>query len=494
MTAIEPFLVVGSLLLLAGVLASKASSRSGVPSLILFLSIGMLAGSEGPGGIPFDDYVLAQTLGVVALALILFFGGLETDWSTTSSVLWRGLSLSTLGVVLTALTVGWFASLVLKVSFLEGLLLGAIVSSTDAAAVFSVLRTRGASLKGRLKPLLEFESGSNDPMAVFLTVGVIQLLQDPSSSVWSLAGGFVVQMALGAGLGYAGGRFAVWLINRIRLETEGLYPVLTLALALLVYGLTAVLGGNGFLAVYLAGIVLGNQDFIHKRSLIRFHDAVAWLMQILMFLTLGLLVFPSHLLPVAGSALLISAFLMFVARPIGVFLGLAASGVRRRQLLMISWVGLRGAVPIILGTYPLLYGIERAETIFNIVFFIVLTSVLLQGTTLTAVAGWLGVRAPLTAKRRYPFEIVPTQKTESEFVELTASSGSPAIGKQIVDLHLPKSVLIVLLTRGETYLTPRGATVLQEGDDLLILSDRPSIPMLRELFDPSDSAEDQGGP
>lgn len=491
MLAIEPILVVVSLLLLAGVLASKASSRSGVPSLILFLAIGMLAGSEGPGGIPFDDFVAAQALGVVALALILFFGGLETDWRSTSGVLWRGVSLSTLGVLITALTVGWFASVVLDVSFLEGLLLGAIVSSTDAAAVFSVLRSRGASLKGRLKPLLEFESGSNDPMAVFLTVGVIRLLQDPAASVWSLAGGFVVQMALGAGIGYVAGRFSLFLLNRIRLETEGLYPVLTLSLALLTYGSAALLGGNGFLAVYLAGIVLGNQDFIHKRSLLRFHDAVAWLMQIFMFLSLGLLVFPSHLVPVAGSALLISFFLMFVARPVGVFLSLAAANVRRRQQLMISWVGLRGAVPIILGTFPLLYGIERAETIFNIVFFIVLTSVLLQGTTLATVAGWLGVRAPLLAKRRHPFEIVLSEKTESEFVELTVSAKSPAVGKQIVDLHLPKAVLIVLLTRGETYLTPRGATILHEGDDLLVLADRQSLPILRELVDPDGEPEER---
>jgi cell volume regulation protein A len=491
MLEIEPILVVVSLLLLAGVLASKASSRSGVPSLILFLAIGMIAGSEGPGGIPFDDAVAAQVLGVVALALILFFGGLETDWQATSAVLWRGVSLSTLGVLITALSVGWFASVVLDVTFLEGLLLGSIVSSTDAAAVFSVLRSRGASLKGRLKPLLEFESGSNDPMAVFLTVGVIRLLQDPSASVWDLAGGFVVQMTLGAGLGYLAGRFSVFLINRIRLETDGLYPVLTLALALLTYGLTAVVGGNGFLAVYLAGIVLGNQDFIHKRSLLRFHDAVAWLMQILMFLTLGLLVFPSHLLPVAGSALLISFFLMFVARPIGVFVSLAASNVRRRHRVMISWVGLRGAVPIILGMFPLLHGIERAETIFNIVFFIVLTSVLLQGTTLATVAGWLGLRGSLSAKRRHPFEIIPTQKTDSEFVELTVTANSTAVGKQIVDLGLPKAVLIVLLTRGETFLTPRGATVLQEGDDLLVLSDRQYLPMLQNLVDPDRGDEER---
>lgn len=494
MIAIESILLVVSVLLLAGVVASKASSRSGVPLLILFLMIGMLAGSEGPGGIPFDDAVTAQALGVLALALILFFGGLETDWRSTSSVLWRGVSLSTLGVLLTALSLGWFASLVLDVSFLEGLLLGAIVSSTDAAAVFAVLRSQGASLKGRLKPLLEFESGSNDPMAVFLTVGVIQLLQDPTASVWGLAGSFVLQMALGAGIGYGAGRFAVFLINRIRLETDGLYPVLTLALAMFTYGFAAVVGGNGFLAVYIAGIVLGNEDFIHKRSLLRFHDAVAWLMQILMFLSLGMLVYPSHLVPVAGSALLISFFLMFVARPVGVFISLAFSQVRRRHKFMISWVGLRGAVPIILGTFPLLYGVENAEVIFNTVFFIVLTSVLLQGTTLATVAGWLGLRAPLTAKRRYPFEIVPTQKTESEFVELAVSPASRVVGKQIVDLHLPKSVLIVLLTRGEAYLTPRGATILQEGDDLLILADRPSVPMLQELLDPDSFAEDQNAP
>lgn len=262
----EPILIVVSVLLLVAVLASKASSRLGVPALLLFLLIGMLAGSEGPGGIPFDDARLTQALGVVALAFILFAGGLETDWASVSPVIWKGLSLSTVGVLVTALLVGWFASVVLGFSLLEGLLLGSIVSSTDAAAVFAVLRSRGASLKGSTRPLLELESGSNDPMAVFLTLALIRLITQPPSAGLDLLMMFALQMALGLGFGYGIGKASIAALNRLKLESEGLYPVFTLAVVLLAYGLTSLLQGSGFLAVYVAGIVMGNSDFIHNAA------------------------------------------------------------------------------------------------------------------------------------------------------------------------------------------------------------------------------------
>ena len=485
MIPIEQLLIAASVLLLVAVLASKASSRLGVPSLVLFLLIGMLAGSEGPGGIPFDDAQLAQTLGVVALALILFAGGLDTNWANVSGVVWKALSLSTAGVFVTAVLVGWFARFVLGLSWLEGLLLGSIVSSTDAAAVFAILRSRGASLKGRTRPLLELESGSNDPMAVFLTLALLRLLTQPRDSVLDLVPMFLLQMVLGFVLGYMMGRAAILLLNRLQLETEGLYPVMTLAWALLTYGLASFLGGNGFLAVYLAGIVMGNGDFIHKRSLVRFHDGLAWLMQIAMFLTLGLLVFPSRLFPVAEAGLLISFFLMFVARPVSVFVSLAFWKMGLRHRLMISWVGLRGAVPIILATFPLVAGVSNADLYFNVVFFIVLTSVLLQGTSLPLVARWLGLKALLAAKRDYPLEFVPGRKTGSDLVEVAIPEISPVIGKQIVDLQLPKSALIVLLSRNDDFIVPRGGTVLEAGDTMLVLAGKEDLREVHLLLDPT---------
>jgi len=338
------YLIVGiAILLLISIVASKASGLLGVPSLLIFLLIGMLAGSEGPGGIHFDNAWVAQFIGVLALTFILFDGGIETNWQSVRTVLPEGIALSTVGVLITALLLGLAATQIIGVSLTEGLLLGAIVSSTDAAAVFSVLRSKRASLRGNLKPLLELESGSNDPMAVFLTIGIIGLLINQTTSGLSLVWMFVLQMTIGAILGFGAGKAMMFTINRLRLEYEGLYPVLTFTLVLIVYGATASVGGNGFLAVYLAGLVLGNGNFIHKQSLIRFHDGLAWLMQITMFLTLGLLVFPSRLVPIIGVGLAISAFLMLVARPISVFVALSLSRLAVRDKAMISWVGLRGA-------------------------------------------------------------------------------------------------------------------------------------------------------
>jgi cell volume regulation protein A len=468
-----------AILLLAGVLASKASDWLGVPALLVFLAVGMVAGSDGPGGIPFDDPHMAQTIGVVALVFILFSGGLDTNWSSTRTVLWAGLSLSTVGVLVTALTVGWFASLVLGVPLLEGFLLGSIVSSTDAAAVFSILRTRGAGLAGKTQPLLEFESGSNDPMAVFLTVGFIQLIQQPTASPADLVATLLLQMALGFVFGYGGGKLALFLINRLALKAEGLYTVLTLSLALLTYSTANIAGANGFLAVYVAGIVLGNNDFLHRRSLIRFHDGLAWLMQIGMFLTLGLLVFPSRLQPVAGVSLLISFFLIFVGRPLSVFGGLALSKLSVRTKVLISWVGLRGAVPIILATFPLVAGTANADLYFNVVFFIVLTSVLLQGTTLTAVARGLGLQTPAVEQARDPLEFLDTPRSKSNLIELNLKKDSPAVGKRVVDLELPKSALLVLVRRGDEVLVPRGATALEDGDIVAVIADKEDIVALR---------------
>lgn len=387
------YLVAFATLLFLGVLVSVVSDKVGVPALLFFLAVGMFAGSEGPGGIHFDDASIAQLVGVLALVYILFAGGLSTEWTSTRPVMKEGVILATFGVLVTAGIVGAFTKYLLGFSWAESFLLGAIISSTDAAAVFSVLRAKSLHLKGTLKPLLEFESGSNDPMAVFLTVGLIGLLTQPESTAWGMLFAFVLQMVIGSIGGYLMGRVTVYLINRLRLGYDGLYPVLTLSLVLLSYSIVNLLGGNGFLAVYLGGIVIGNQRFLRKRALLSFHEGLAWIMQIAMFVTLGLLVFPSNLVPVMGYGLLIAACLIFVARPISVFLLTTFSGWSLQEKTFISWVGLRGAVPIILATYPLLAGVEQAQFIFNSVFFVVLTSVILQGTTLPIVAKWLKVDA-----------------------------------------------------------------------------------------------------
>lgn len=485
----EYILIGAATLLLISVLVSKISDRFGIPALLLFLVLGMFIGSDGPGGIYFDDPALAQFLGVMALILILFSGGLDTEWDRVRPVLKEGMLLATFGVFLTALAVGLFATVLLDLSLTEGLLLGAIVSSTDAAAVFSILRSKGISLKGRLKPLLELESGSNDPMAIFLTIGLIQLLTAPDTSPLSLVGLFVLQMGVGAVMGYGMGKVMLFFVNRSRLGYEGLYPVLTLSLVFLTFGLTDALNGSGFLAVYLAGIVLGRFDFIHKRSLLRFHDGLAWLMQITMFLALGLLVFPSELAPIVGVGLLIAAFLMFVARPVSVFISLLPSGFDWRAKMFISWVGLRGAAPIILATFPLLAGLPQADLIFNVVFFIVLTSVLLQGTTLSPVARWLRVDAPAVPKRTYPLEYNPMAGLKGELKELPIQSDSVMAGKAIVELGLPANFLIVLIARDNDFVLPSGGTVVQGGDTLLVLSDKVSFDDVVNRFNLGNEAD-----
>ncbi len=470
MISIELALLAAAVLLLASILASKVSDRLGVPSLLIFLGIGMLAGSDGIGGIHFDDPFVAQTLGVVALSYILFAGGLSTSWTSVRPVLWQGGILSTLGVFITAALAGWFAAFVGEFSLLEGFLLGSIISSTDAAAVFSVLRARNVSLKGNLKPLLELESGSNDPMAVLLTLACISLLLHPGETAADLLPRIAVQLLLGAGLGYLLGRGMIHLINHIRLEYDGLYPVLSLALVLFIYGLSTTFQANGFLAVYVAGIVMGNHGFIHKRSLVRFHDGLAWLMQISMFLVLGLLVFPSRLAGIAGTGILVTAFLMLAARPAAVFLTLIGSGMSFREQAMVAWVGLRGAVPIILATFPLLAGIPQADMIFNIVFFVVLASALLQGTSIPRVARWLGVDAPIIRVPVYPIECEPTGRAPCDLVDVEITEVSAAAGKQIVELGLPEGALVVLINRGEEFIIPTGGTILNPGDRLLFLA------------------------
>lgn len=467
----ENILLLGSILLFLSIVASKTSFKFGIPTLIFFLVIGMLAGSDGIGGIYFNDPKIAQFLGVVALTFILFSGGLDTKWESVKPVLRDGISLATIGVLITAISVGVFSSWLLDIPIEVALLLGAIVSSTDAAAVFSILRSRSIGLKGVLRPLLEFESSSNDPMAYFLTISFITLVTREEASVISFIPSFIKGMVIGAGCGYALGKAMGWIVNKIKLEVEGLYPVLILALMFFTFSFTDTIGGNGFLAVYMAGIILGNTNFIHKRSLMKFYDGQAWLMQIVMFVTLGLLVYPSQILPIVPEGVLISLFLIFIARPMAVFISLSfAKDLNYRKKLFLSWVGLRGAVPIVFATYPLLAGVSYANTIFNLVFFISVTSVLLQGTTLSIVAKWLHVSVPEKMKRKFPLDIELKEDMKSELLEFDLLADSPVVGKAIVELKLPKKALIVMINRNGKYITPGGDTILQSGDHLLLMA------------------------
>jgi cell volume regulation protein A len=477
---VELVLLIAAVLLIVSILATRASSQFGVPALILFLAIGMVAGSEGPGGIAFADYQLAQTVGVIALVYILFSGGLDTDWPAIRPVLIQGVMLANVGVLLSAVLVGVFAIWALQLGWKEALLLGAIVSSTDAAAVFSVMRDRAVNLKHNLEPLIELESGSNDPIAVFLTLGLTSLIMTPGGSLFDLVPSFLLQMALGAGGGCLLGLLMVWAINRVRLKQEGLYVVFTLGLTLLIYAATTLIGGNGFLAVYLAGIVVGNKNIVHKRSVLRFHDGIAWLMQIAMFLSLGLLIFPSQLLPVAGSGLLLALFLVFVARPLSVFGALFWFRRSFRELSMISWAGLRGAVPIVLATFPLLAGVPGSNLIFNVVFFIVLVSVLLQGLTIAQVARWLGVSSDETPTQSTQ-TFVPEVRLSSRLVEAIVPPESAFAGLALIEMGLPRGLLVVQVQRGNETIIPNGSTVLIAGDHLLLLATPDTLPALDAL-------------
>ena len=466
----ENILLLGSIMLMISIFISKTTYHFGIPTLILFIVIGMLAGSEGIGGIHFDDPHVAQILGIVALNFILFSGGLDTKLESITPIIWRGVSLSTLGVLFTAGTVGVFVHLITDFTLIEGLLLGSIVSSTDAAAVFSILRSRNIGLKGYIRPTLELESGSNDPMAYILTIGFIYLIDNSDATYGRLILLFVKQMTLGGLIGFVFGRVMVRILNRISLETEGLYPVLMMAFIFFTFSFADFIGGTGFLAVYIAALVLGNSNFIHKKSLIRFYDGQAWLMQIIMFLTLGLFVFPSRIVPIIGVGVLISLILIFIARPLGVFVSLAFFRMKAREKIFISWVGLRGAVPIVFATYPMIADIEKADTIFHLVFFISVTSVLIQGTSIPLAAKWLKLRVPEKAKRRFALDLEMTDSAKSELVEITIPPANTSIGKSLVELDFPRKAFIVLLVREGKYIQPTGSSVLLEGDRLFVLA------------------------
>lgn len=472
---IENIVLVGSLLLFISIIVGKTSYKFGVPTLLLFLAIGILAGSEGIGGIRFDDPQLAQFIGIVSLNFILFSGGLDTNWKAVKPILREGIALSTLGVLLTAVSLGTFVWLLTDFTIYESMLLGSIVSSTDAAAVFSILRSKSLALKTNLRPTLELESGSNDPMAYVLTLAFLTLVINQDQSILSIIPMFLQQMVLGAIAGFIFGKVSKFIINKIKLDFEGLYPVLVIALMFISFSATDFLGGNGFLAIYICAVYLGNQDLIHKKTILKMYDGLAWLMQIVLFLTLGLLVFPKQVVPIMGVGLLISLFLIFVARPVGVFLSLIFFKMKLRRRFYISWVGLRGAVPIVFATYPLLAGIDKANMIFNIVFFISVTSVLFQGTTLSIVAKWLNVGLPETSKKLSATDLLLSENPKAEMREFILTPNCYAVDKKIVELGFPKNAIIAMIKRNGSYITPNGSTILEAQDNLIVLADQVEI-------------------
>jgi len=482
MVFIEYFLIVFSFLILLSIAIAKFSDNLGLPVLVLFIGIGMAAGSEGLFGIPFDNPEIAQSIGIVALIFILFSGGLETKWITAKEVFKESLSLATAGVLLTTFIIGLFLHFVFHFDIMFGMLLGAVVSSTDAAAVFAVLRSQSLSLKGRINSILELESGSNDPMAVFLTLGLIQLINRPETGYLSLVLTFFMQMGLGTVFGLVFGKMMIVIMNNLKLRHDGIYPVFSLAYACFIYGFTALLGGSGFLAVYIAGIRVGQESFVQKKSMVRFFDGLAWLSQICMFLTLGLLVFPSKLLNVFTLGMSISLFLVFIARPVSVFVSLLFSKFKWNEKAFISWVGLKGAVPIILATFPLLARIPNADLLFSVVFFIVLTSVLIQGWSISPVARFLNVGSPMVKKKNYPIEFEPVEGTNTELIDLFVPFNADVAGKTIVELGLPKDCLIAMINRDENFLVPSGGSVLEEGDIVLILVNKNNLKEIKEIF------------
>ncbi|MCP9901862.1 potassium/proton antiporter [Cyanobium sp. Cruz CV13-4-11] len=477
-------MLLAGVLLLLGIASSKFSARLGVPVLVLFLSVGMLAGSEGLGRIPFEDYALANNIGSVALALILFDGGLRTPLQAVRRVWKPALALSTVGVLLTSLINGLAAAWVLKLPLLQGLLVGSIVGSTDAAAVFSMLRSSGLRLPERLTATLEVESGANDPMAIFLTLGLIGVITGSADSPLALLWLFLGQFGVGTIAGLLVGRLATAAVNRINLDTPGLYPLLALAFALVAFGAAAVLGGSGFLAVYIAGIVLGSSSIVFRRGIFSFHDAIAWLGQIVLFVMLGLLSFPSRLLAVAWEGLLIALVLILVARPIAVWASVWPFRFRRRDLTFLSWVGLKGAVPITLATFPLLAGVPKSGQIFNAVFFVVVLSALSQGWSLPLVARWLHIGRPADPTPALSVEINALRQVDGEIVDYTVQPGSLVAGLPLRELALPDGVVVSLIVRGQEVVMPRGSSTLLPGDHVFVALRTALEPLIDRLFDP----------
>lgn len=469
----ENIVLVGSILLFVSIIASKFSSKLGTPTLLLFLLVGMIFGSDGVG-IQFDSPAVAQFIGMIALSIILFSGGMDTKTDDIKPVAFEGITLATIGVLLTAGITGaiifYITQLIgINFSFLESLLLASIMSSTDSASVFSIFSTKKQGLKENLRPLLELESGSNDPMAYILTIVLIGMISSGDINFGEAVIKFFTQMIVGALSGYLLGRLTVISINRINLKNKSLYSILLLALVFFVFAFTDFIGGNGYLAVYLAGLVVGNNKIYNKRTLVSFFDGVAWLFQIVMFLTLGLLVNPHELWDVTLLGIIIAFVMIFISRPIAIFASLAPF--RRLSLkarTYVSWVGLRGAVPIIFATYPMVEGLENANIMFNIVFLITIISLVIQGTTVTWSANILGLSTKEVEKG---FDIALPDEVKAKLTELKVTEEFLVKGNTLRDINLPKDILVMMIRRGDKYIVPRGDTQIILNDILLFIKE-----------------------
>ena len=469
----ENIFFLGAVLVFVSIVVSKWGYRFGIPTLLLFLFIGMVFGSDGLG-LQFSNHADAQLIGMLSLSVILFSGGMDTNFREIRPVLLPGLLLSTVGVVLTTLIMGLliyylsrWTSLDIGLSLPLSLLLAATISSTDSASVFNLLRSQGVGLRYNLRPMLELESGSNDPMAYMLTVVLVDLIVSGNGlSPVSLCGKIFLQLAIGLVAGYLLGRGVVWVVNRINLPNASLYPVLVLSMVLIVFTLADLLHGNGYLAVYVAGLVVGNERISYRRETVTFMQGITWLLQIVMFLTLGLLVNPHEMFSVWCVAVAVGFCMMFVARPVAVFLCLMAVRIPMRAKVFLSWVGLRGAVPIIFATYPVLAGIEDAYFLFNVVFVITLLSLSLQGTTITALARWLRLDMPLP-KEGNEFGVELPDELGSQLTEVTLTDEDLSAGNRLSDLHFPEGTLVMMVKRGNSFIVPNGRLELHVGDILL---------------------------
>lgn len=470
-------LLIGAILLFISIVLSKVSNRFGIPTLLVFLFVGMLFGSDGLG-IQFNNAGQAQFIGMIALSIILFTGGMETKYSDIKPVLGPGIVLSTLGVALTALFTGIFIYYMARLlgqseinSFLLALLLASTMSSTDSASVFSLLRSQSIGLKNNLKPMLELESGSNDPMAYMLTVVLISVINaETVMSGWSVALQFTIQFALGALAGWGLGKIAVFIINKINLSNTSLYPILLLAFILFTFSFTDALGGNGYLAVYLAGVIVGNNPLVSKRETMTFLDGMTWLFQIIMFISLGLLVNPKEMISIAPFALLIGVFMILIGRPLSVFISLIPfKKINSKSKLFVSWVGLRGAVPIIFATYPVVANVEGAHQIFNIVFFITILSLVIQGMTITSVAKKLKLDTKLE-KEGNDFGIIFPEEIDSKLWDVDVTENMLVNGNTLANMKLPKGILVILIKRGNDYIIPNGSVEIEISDKLLLIS------------------------
>ena len=476
--SVENMLLIGSVLLIISIVVGKTGYRFGVPALLLFLLVGMFFGSDGLG-LQFNNTHQAQAIGMVALSVILFSGGMDTKIADIKPIMSAGVVLSTAGVLLTALFTGLFIWIISGMSFTNisfplttSLLLAATMSSTDSASVFAILRSQKMNLKHNLRPMLELESGSNDPMAYMLTIVLIQIILSGSMSAGEIAGNLAVQFLVGGAGGYILGKLTVLFLNKINIDNQSLYAILLLGCVFFTFTITDRLHGNGYLAVYIAGMVVGNKKIVFRKEIATFMDGMSWLFQIIMFLTLGLLVNPHEMLNVALVAILVGVFLILIGRPLSVFLCLLPfRKINFKSKLFVSWVGLRGAVPIIFATYPVVAGVEGSNSIFNIVFFITIVSLVVQGTSISFFARLLHLSAPLPQTGN-EFGVELPEEIDSSLSDMTVTPEMIEQADTLKEMNLPQGTLVMIVKRGNEFLIPNGSLKLHAGDKLLLISEK----------------------